>query len=59
MQKPNLIDKEISNPVEVLTNLVYLTRHDAGDERKIILYMTMADEALQSLVEALEKLNSP
>ena len=54
-----IVDEAVSSPIEVLTNLVYLTRHNAGDETKILFYMMMADEALEALVEALKKVDSP
>ena len=56
--KSFIVDEAVYNPIEVVTNLVYLTKLNAGDERKILLYMTMADEALETLVEALDKINS-
>jgi hypothetical protein len=58
LPKSFIVDEAVYNPIEVLTNLVYLTKLNAGDERKILLYMTMADEALETLVEALDKINS-
>jgi hypothetical protein len=59
LPKSFIVDEAVYNPLEVLTNLVYLTKHNAGDETKILLYMTMADEALEALTEAVRKLNSP
>jgi hypothetical protein len=58
LPKSFIVDEAVYNPIEVLTNLVYLTKLNAEDERKILLYMTMADEALETLVEALDKINS-
>jgi hypothetical protein len=34
---------EILDRIEILTNLVYLTKHEAGNEEKVLVYMSIAD----------------
>jgi hypothetical protein len=42
-------EADIRNSLEIITNLVYLTRHGAMDAVKVTLYMEMADEELKRL----------
>jgi hypothetical protein len=39
------------DPLEVLVNLVYLTKQDADDKAKVLMYMTTAEEALNKVGE--------
>jgi hypothetical protein len=47
---------KVSNPIEALSNLIYLTQHEANDPDKVILYMSLADEALKSITNAVDAL---
>jgi hypothetical protein len=44
--------REISNPIEVLANLIYLTKHDANDPEKVRSYISMAHAALDDIKES-------
>ena len=39
------------DPLKVLVNLVYLTKQDADDKAKVLMYMTTAEEALNKVGE--------
>jgi hypothetical protein len=58
LQKLQIVDQEVFNPIEVLANLVYLTRKNAADKTKVLLYMSMADDAILSLLGAVRRLDS-
>jgi hypothetical protein len=47
---------EINDPLETLTNLVYLTRHEANNPVNVIRYMVMAEVALGELTLSSRKL---
>jgi hypothetical protein len=47
---------EILDRIEILTNLVYLTKHEAGNEEKVLVYMSIADMTLKSFVELAKQL---
>ena len=42
---------EINNPLEALTNLVFLTKHNAGDPTKVIAYSEIAEAQLAQMGE--------
>jgi hypothetical protein len=47
---------KVSNPMETLANLIYLTKYEAEDPEKVILYMSLAGEALKSIEDAVKAL---
>jgi hypothetical protein len=47
---------EILDRIEILTNLVYLTKHEAVNEEKVLVYMSIADMTLKSFVELAKQL---
>jgi hypothetical protein len=50
---------ELLQSLQKLTNIVYLTKLDAGDKVKVRRYMTEAEGELASLKEAVMKLARP
>jgi hypothetical protein len=48
----------MSNGLEVLTNLVYLTRHESLHPEKVCLYMDMADRQLSLLAAIMKEVKS-
>jgi hypothetical protein len=54
----NSIVPAISNSLEVLANLVYLTEHEANHPLKVCEYMKMADAQLQVLYAIVKRLKS-
>lgn len=42
---------EINNPLESLTNLIFLTRHNAGDASKVVAYAHLAETQLVRMGE--------
>lgn len=55
---PNRLAKELTNPVEALTNIMYLIRHDPGVSPKILQYMDLADDQLAKLIQITRQINS-
>lgn len=49
---------EILDRIEILSDLVYLTKHEAANEEKVLMYMSIADATLKSFVELAKQLNS-
>jgi hypothetical protein len=49
---------EILHPVEILTNLVYLAKHDVYDSSKVVEYLTMAELELERLVRTARKFST-
>jgi hypothetical protein len=45
----NVTLRDIANPLECLTNLVYLTTHSADDPASVIQFMEMAEGQLSHL----------
>jgi hypothetical protein len=54
---PDSVHK-IFDRIEVLTNLVYLTKHEAANQEKVLMYMSMADETLKSFVDLVKQIHS-
>ena len=48
---------EILDRIEVLANLVYLTKHEAANQEKVLMYMAMADKTLASFVDLAKQLD--
>jgi hypothetical protein len=44
--------RKVSNPIELSLVWFYLTRVEAHDSIKVILYMSLADEALKTIADA-------
>jgi hypothetical protein len=49
--------RQLYNPLEILTNLVYLIQQDPGDEGKVLEYITMAGTELDRLAKAARTLS--
>jgi hypothetical protein len=47
---------DVRNSIEVLNNLVYLTRHRVADAAQVLIYMQMAEEELDRLEESAKRL---
>jgi hypothetical protein len=51
--RPDGATSDVCNSLEVLTNLVYLTRHSLSDVTLAIAYLDMADAQLRRLTDLL------
>jgi hypothetical protein len=49
--------RQLYNPLEILTNLVYLVQHEPGDKSKVIEYMNMAETQVARLGEVARNLS--
>jgi hypothetical protein len=47
---------ELLYPIQSLTNLIYLTKHDLENKEKVLRYMEMAEEELVRLTQVAHKL---
>lgn len=47
---------DVRNSIEVLSNLVYLTKHRVLDTAQVLVYMRMAEEELERLAESAKML---
>ncbi|MBB5060545.1 hypothetical protein HDF16_005281 [Granulicella aggregans] len=47
------IDERVHLPLEILTNLFYLTRRESEDVQKVVGYMTIAEEQVLKLAAIL------
>jgi hypothetical protein len=55
---PNRLAKELNNPLEALTNIMYLVRHDPSVSPRILQYTDLGDAQLAKLIEVTRQLNS-
>jgi hypothetical protein len=53
LDRPDGTGNDVSNSLEVLTNLVYLTRHSLTDEAMAGNYLDMAESQLRRLHDLL------
>jgi hypothetical protein len=51
--RPDPPSNDVCNSLEVLTNLVYLTRHSLAEEEKAVFYLDMAVTQLRRLTDLL------
>ena len=49
--------RQLYNPLEILTNLVYLVQNEPGDKSKVIEYMNMAETQVARLSEVARSLS--
>ena len=47
------IDERVHLPLEILTNLIYLTKRESADAQKVVDYMTIAEEQVSKLAAIL------
>jgi len=54
VHNPPTVVQDIANSLEILTNLVYLTKLAADEPEKVITYMLEADKTIQRFALALK-----
>ena len=60
MDRSRELKPEVRLPLEILANLIYLTKHHADDSTKVAIYMDMADKSFVDLLSALkQQINLP
>jgi hypothetical protein len=52
----SLLYVEIHRPIEILINLVYLTKHEPDNPAKVVEYMAMAETELTRLADIAREL---